>query len=63
MEETAAKTKVMLHIIMPNQISGPNTAVRRMMGSFLADEYQFGVVEQRFHAGGCVKRTGDYLKI
>lgn len=46
------KRKVMLHIIMPQQISGPNSAVRRMQESALADHYDFSVVTQHYHAGG-----------
>lgn len=44
----------MLHIIMPQQISGPNNAVRRIQGSTLAESYDFSVVTQHFHAGGKV---------
>lgn len=48
------KPKVMLHIIMPNQISGPNSAVKRIKESYLADKYEFPVLTQTFHAGGKV---------
>lgn len=44
--------KVTLHIIMPQQISGPNNAMRRIQGSTLADRYDFSVVTQHYHAGG-----------
>ncbi|MBM6545751.1 glycosyltransferase [Janibacter sp. YIM B02568] len=48
------RPKVMLHVIMPNQISGPNSAVARILESTLADSYDFSVVTQTFHAGGKV---------
>lgn len=48
------RPKVMLHVIMPNQISGPNSAARRIRESPLADRYDFSVVTQTFHAGGRV---------
>lgn len=43
---------VMLHVIMPNQLSGPNSAARRIGESPLADRYNFKFVTQKFHAGG-----------
>ena len=46
------RPKVTLHIIMPNQISGPNSAVRRISESELANRYDFTLVTQTFHAGG-----------
>lgn len=47
-----AKTKVMLHIIMPNQVSGPNTASRLIYNSYLSDTYEFQFLTQHKHAGG-----------
>lgn len=44
--------KVMLHVIMPKQISGPNNAVRRIQESTLAASYDFSLATQHFHAGG-----------
>lgn len=44
------KKKVALHIIMPNQVSGPNTANRRIAASWLNEEYNFEFVTQTFHA-------------
>lgn len=46
--------KVMLHIIMPRQVSGPNSAARRISESYLNQEYEFGFVTQEYHAGGKV---------
>lgn len=45
---------VMLHSIMPDQISGPNSAARRIFESSLANRYDFRMVTQTFHAGGRV---------
>ena len=42
----------MLHIIMPNQVSGPNNASRLISNSFLKNNYEFGFLTQKFHAGG-----------
>lgn len=44
------KKTIALHIIMPNQVSGPNTSNRRMAESWLKDEYEFQFVTQTFHA-------------
>ena len=52
MPETGIKKRIMLHIIMPDQISGPNTAARLIADSYLSEKYEFAFVEQRFHAGG-----------
>ncbi|WP_017413608.1 glycosyltransferase family 4 protein [Clostridium tunisiense] len=41
---------IALHIIMPNQVSGPNTANKRMAQSWLKNEYDFHFVTQTFHA-------------
>ncbi|WIY82994.1 glycosyltransferase [Propionimicrobium sp. PCR01-08-3] len=47
---TERRARVALHIIMPNQVSGPNTANRRISESFLKDRYDFRFAVQRFHA-------------
>lgn len=44
--------KIMLHLIMPNQISGPNTASRKIFSSGLKEKYNFGYLIQNYHAGG-----------
>jgi glycosyltransferase involved in cell wall biosynthesis len=46
------KPRVMLHIIMPNQISGPNNSARRIGKSYLNDKYEFSYLVQERHAGG-----------
>lgn len=46
------KPKVSLHIIMPKQISGPNTANRLIFNSRLKKKYDFAFVTQHQHAGG-----------
>lgn len=46
------KPKVMLHIIMPNQISGPNNAAKLISNSFLKENYEFAFLTQEFHSGG-----------
>lgn len=51
------KNTVMLHIIMPNQVSGPNTANKRMASSWLSDKYNFRFVTQSFHAKGKINIT------
>ncbi len=48
------RPRVMLHTIMPNQISGPNSAARRIKNSRLSERYEFGEVTQTFHAGGTI---------
>lgn len=48
------RTKVMLHIIMPNQVSGPNTASRIIAESYLSESYDFQFLTQHKHAGGKV---------
>ena len=40
------KKKIALHIIMPNQVSGPNTSNRRIAGSWMKEEYDFHFVNQ-----------------
>lgn len=47
-----SRPRVMLHIIMPEQISGPNSAVWRISSSDLSERFDFKFVTQRFHAGG-----------
>ncbi|BFN37901.1 glycosyltransferase [Fidelibacter multiformis] len=44
--------KIMLHLIMPNQISGPNNAAKLIFNSWLNKKYEFGFLTQNFHAGG-----------
>lgn len=44
--------KIMLHIIMPNQVSGPNTSAKRIANSYLNKKYEFEFVVQEFHAKG-----------
>ncbi|QVK17155.1 glycosyltransferase family 4 protein [Mycoplasmatota bacterium] len=44
------KKKIALHIIMPNQVSGPNTANRRMAQSWMKNIYDFEFVNQTFLA-------------
>lgn len=58
------KKKIMLHIIMPNQISGPNTSVSIILSSKLNNEYEFASVEQRYHAGGMInfRLIGDLYR-
>lgn len=46
------KPKVMVHIIMPNQISGPNTSARLISNSYLKERYEFCFLTQKKHAGG-----------
>ncbi|MGF2053274.1 glycosyltransferase [Vagococcus fluvialis] len=46
------KKKVMLHLIMPHQVSGPNNAARRINDSFLSNDYEFSFLIQDKHAGG-----------
>ena len=46
--------KVMLHIIMPNQVSGPNNAAKLISNSFLNKRFKFGFLSQNKHAGGKV---------
>lgn len=46
------KPKVMLHIIMPNQISGPNTSAKLIGSSWLVDKYEFCYLQQTYLAGG-----------
>ena len=47
------KKKIMLHLIMPKQVSGPNTAARKIAESTLfLKEYDFEFLVQNYHAGG-----------
>lgn len=46
------RPKIMLHLIMPNQISGPNTASRKLFSSNLNTKYNFDYLIQSYHAGG-----------
>lgn len=41
----------MLHLIMPNQISGPNTANRLIFNSYLRNYYDFDFLTQNIHSG------------
>lgn len=43
--------KIMLHLIMPNQISGPNTANRLIYNSYLKNLYSFSYLSQNVHSG------------
>lgn len=52
METEYKKAKIMLHIIMPNQVSGPNNAAKLIGNSFLSENYSFGYLVQNRHAGG-----------
>ncbi|MDB4770101.1 glycosyltransferase [Akkermansiaceae bacterium] len=45
------KKKIMLHIIMPDQISGPNNSTELIANSFLKEKYEFGFLAQTFHSG------------
>lgn len=51
-EKEIKKAKVMLHIPMPNQISGPNTSTRIISDSYLEDKYNFVFLVQDKLAGG-----------
>lgn len=57
-------SKIMLHLIMPNQISGPNTASRKLFLSNLNTKYNFDYLIQNYHAGGKVnfRLIGDLKK-
>lgn len=44
--------KVMLHQIMPDQVSGPNIAAERISKSYLRDKYKFEFLTQSTLAGG-----------
>jgi glycosyltransferase involved in cell wall biosynthesis len=46
------KARIMLHMIMPNQVSGPNNAAKLIGNSFLSKNYKFGYLIQNRHAGG-----------
>lgn len=46
------KKKIMLHIIMPNQVSGPNNSAKRIAESYLNQTYDFCYLTQHSHAGG-----------
>jgi L-malate glycosyltransferase len=46
------KKKVMLHKIMPNQVSGPNNAAKRIQESYLSEKYEFEFLTQYKFAGG-----------
>lgn len=52
--EKNKKQKIMLHIIMPNQVSGPNNATKLIANSFLKEKYEFGFLTQTFHSGSKV---------
>ncbi|MDY0277805.1 MAG: glycosyltransferase [Acholeplasma sp.] len=43
--------KVMLHLIMPNQISGPNTANKILFNSYLNEYFSFSFLLQNSHSG------------
>lgn len=47
-----SKKKIMLHIIMPNQVSGPNSAAKRIAESYLNEKYEFSFLTQNMHAKG-----------
>lgn len=46
------KKKIMLHIIMPDQVSGPNNSAKRISNSKLSEKYDFAFLTQYYHAGG-----------
>jgi glycosyltransferase involved in cell wall biosynthesis len=46
------KKRVMLHLIMPNQISGPNQSNRKIFESQLNEEFEFAFLRQEYLAGG-----------
>lgn len=48
------KKRIMLHIIMKNQIGGPNTAMRLIANSYLKEKYEFGFLEQTYLGGGSI---------
>lgn len=52
LDKNFKKAKIMLHIIMPNQVSGPNNAAKLIGNSFLSKNYNFGYLVQNKHAGG-----------
>jgi len=45
------KPKIMLHLIMPNQISGPNKSAELIANSFLNELYEFSFLTQKIHSG------------
>jgi glycosyltransferase involved in cell wall biosynthesis len=47
-----SKPRVALHIIMPNQVSGPNTSNRLIAESHLGERFDFTFIVQRSLAGG-----------
>lgn len=49
--------KIMLHIIMPNQVSGPNTAVKIIADSYLNEKFDFGILVQKQHSGQKINIT------
>lgn len=46
------KPNIMLHIIMPKQVSGPNTSNRNIASSYLSEKYEFRFLTQSFKAKG-----------
>lgn len=46
----------MLHIVMPNQISGPNNSAKIIANSYLNEKFDFFYLEQKFHANGRLNR-------
>lgn len=48
------RPRIVLHLIMPNQLSGPNTSNRLIRQSGLSGEFDFDFVVQRSLAGGRV---------
>jgi glycosyltransferase involved in cell wall biosynthesis len=51
-EQFIRNPRVMVHIIMPTQISGPNTAAKLIVNSKLSKKYKFEFLVQKKHAGG-----------
>jgi glycosyltransferase involved in cell wall biosynthesis len=49
--------KIMLHIIMPDQVSGPNTAVKIIANSYLNEKFDFGILVQKQHSGQKINIT------
>src|SRR5690554_4409992 len=48
--------RIMIHIIMPNQISGPNTTMR-IIADNLKKDWEVGYLVQSFHSGGKINRA------
>lgn len=51
-DEQDKKVRVALHLIMPDQVSGPNSGKRLIEASLIARKYEFGFFRQTWLAGG-----------